>query len=119
MMKIISKLVSKDVDVFLLLDEIKRQLNSNWVYLHFDVLKAIEKCSCFEGYENQIQLSGDGRRVKLIKATFKKNQNEKASIYIENCKVGKCTYYSVNLVEIDGKNITPTPNPKDGIFFEK
>ncbi len=61
-----------DNDVFDFLNEIKRQLSANWVYLHFNVLKATEKRNCFEGYENLKQLNRDGSCTEVIKVTFKK-----------------------------------------------
>lgn len=115
MRRINSTLVDKDV--YELLDEIKRQLSSNWVYLHFDVLKTTEKCNCFEGYEYLKQLNRDGSCTELIKATFKKGQDENLSIYIENCKLGELTYYIIHSMEIGGENIVPTSNPDGAIFF--
>lgn len=115
MRKINSTLVDKDV--YELLEEIKRQLSTNWIYIHFDVLKAIEQCNCFENYENQKQLNADGSCTHIIRVAFKKWKNANLSIYIENCKLGEHTYYLIHSMNIGGEHIVPNPNPDGAIFF--
>lgn len=115
MRKVNSELV--DNEVFELLEEIKRQLSTNWIYLHFNVLKTTEKCNCFVGYENLKQLNGDGSCTQLIKASFKKGADENLSICIENCKLGELSYYIIHSMKIGQENILPTSNPEGAIFF--
>ena len=115
MIRINSTMIDKDV--YELLESIKQQMSTNWIYLHFDVLKTTEKCNCFDEYENLKQLNGDGSCTQLIKVTFKKGQ-ENISIYIENCKLGECSYYIIHSMEMGQDKFTPTPNPEGAIFFK-
>lgn len=106
-----------DEEVFEMLDEIKRQLSTNWIYIHANVFKMTEKCNCFERYEELKQLNKDGSCTELIKVTFKIGEDEFLSMYIENCKVGNFQYYIVHSMEIKGENITTNSDPNDVIFF--
>ncbi len=106
-----------DNDVFDFLNEIKRQLSTNWVYLHFNVLKATEECNYFEGYEYFKQLNRDGSCTEVIKVTFKKAEDESVCFYMENCKFGELTYYVIHSLKANDEKIIAPAEPEDAIFY--
>ena len=116
-MKIKTNKVFADKEIFELFEEVKEKLKTNWVYIHYDVLKALEKSGCFHRYENLKQLNQDGSITKLIMAKYNKSESEEISIYIENCKVGEYDYYFVHQIELGEENIKCTSNPEEGIFY--
>ena len=107
-----------DKDIHELFEEIKWQLCTNWIYLHFDILKAIEKRNCFEGYEFLQQLNKDGSCTQLIKVTFKEGPEQNISIYIENCKLGELSYYIIHSIEVGQERILPCSNPQGALFLK-
>ena len=117
MKKNVNSVLLSDKDVFDFLDEVKRNFSSNWVYLHFNVLKSTEIRNCFEGYDTLKQLNTDGSCTQLIKATFRVEEDE-LSLYLENCKIGReFSYYIIHSIKFKDEEIYAPSDPDDAIFF--
>ena len=117
MKKNVSSVLLSDKDVFDFLNEVKRYFSSKWIYLHFNVLKSIEICNCFVGYDFLKHLNTDGSLTELIKATFRVGEDE-LSLYLENCKIGReFLYYIIHSIKFKDEEIYTPSDPDDAIFF--
>ena len=107
-----------DKNVFDFLNEIKRQLSTNWVFIHFNVFKKIEKCNCFDEYEEFQRLNRDGSVTVLTWVKFRWNENESARFEMQTCRLGgSSTYYLVHSITLSNEKISATDDPDDTIFF--
>lgn len=111
-----SVLVDKNVCDFL--NEIKRQLSNNWVFIHFNVLKKIEKCDCFDAYEELQRLNRNGSVTNLTWVKFRWNENESAWFEMQTCRLGESsTYYLVHSITLGKGKISASDDPDDTIFY--
>lgn len=107
-----------DYDVLVFFDEIERQLNTNWVCIHYDVLKELEEFACFEKYEQVQQLNKDGSTTELFQAFYKTSEGESLCLNLERCKIGKnWCYFIIHSLKVNKKTIVPTFEPIDTIFY--